>query len=62
MAPNTNMLETSSAYDSRPDFKDINIKQIPAINNGRNNKAAFTVMDRSLASIKSPSNQSPPNQ
>jgi len=58
LAPNT-MLETSSAYDSRPDFRDVNIKQInPASKNGRNHKAAFTTMDRSLATIKSP-NQSP---
>lgn len=57
MAPNTNMLETSSAYDSRPEFTDINIKQMPG--NGRNNKAAFTMMDKSLGSIKSPKNQNP---
>jgi hypothetical protein len=54
MGPNTNMLETSSAYDSRSEFKDIVIKQLPGVNQGRNGKAAFTTMDRSLVTIKGP--------
>ena len=56
LSPNTNMLETSSAYDSRSEFKDIVVKQLPGANQGRNGKAAFTTMDRSLATIKSPVN------
>lgn len=53
----SNMLETSSAFDSRPEFKDLVINQLPSVSNARNGKAALTTMDRSLATIKSPTTE-----
>lgn len=47
----TTILENSSAYDSRPNFNGLIIKS----HAGRNGKAAFTTMDRSLATIKNDS-------
>ena len=49
VGPQTTMMESSSAYDSRTNFNGLFIKSQVGV--GRNGKAHFTTMDRSLATM-----------